>query len=85
MSKLALMIVSIGIDSVRPNISMRAFVETGGPAEGRSTVVPRWISALALLFARKSKADQFEDSTGAFYIGAGDQFDDDRRRIHVVR
>jgi hypothetical protein len=23
-----------------------------------------------------------EETTGAFYIGLGDQFDDDRRRVH---
>lgn len=51
----------------------------------RLRLLSRWISAFPALFAHESKADEFEETSGGFYIGVGDQFDDDRRRIHVAQ
>jgi hypothetical protein len=48
----------------------------------RPALVSRWLSLLVILFAQVSKADRFEETSGDFYVGVGDQFDDDRRRIH---
>jgi hypothetical protein len=50
----------------------------------RLTLLSHWLSALPVLFTRESRVDQFEKTSGVFYIGVGDQFDDDRRRIHVA-
>jgi hypothetical protein len=30
------------------------------------------------------KGGRVEDRFGAFFVGVGDQFDDDRRRIHIA-
>ena len=46
-----------------------------------SHLLPDYVSSPA----GESNADRFEEPLGAFYIGAGDQFDDDRRRIHIVK
>ena len=72
------------IDVTPENTSIHTIFQTRQLAGTRLSLVSRWLSAPLVLFARHSKSDQFEDMSGVFYIGAGDQFDDDRRRIHVA-
>ena len=82
MSTLALLVVAVGGDITRQKIWKSTFFQTRR-SEGwnfTSRLLPDYLSSPA----GESKADRCEESLGAFYIGAGDQFDDDRRRIHIV-
>jgi len=44
----------------------------------------RWLFSALTFSEQKSKADLVEDTSGAFFVGVGDRFDDDRRRIHIA-
>jgi hypothetical protein len=64
---------------------MHPLFQTRHLTSGRPAPALRWLSALLVLFGWVSRVDEFEDTADAFYIGVGDQFDDDRRRVHARR
>jgi len=73
------------IDIAPLSASIHAIFRGKKSGAARLRLLSRWVSVLLVLFARESKADEFEETSGAFYIGVGDQFDDDRRRVHIAR
>ncbi len=43
-----------------------------------------WVFSALIFSEPKPKADPIRETSGAFFVGAGDRFDDDRRRIHIA-
>ena len=68
----------------RPSSSTQDSLQSTGLGNRRHAPLSRWLAPLMALIARELKADHLEEPSGAFYIGTGDQFDDDRRRIHQI-
>ena len=83
MSKLPLMIPAANGDNPGQQLSKRSFFLTRRSERGSFT--SKLLSDRVSSPAGVSKADRAEEALGAFYIGVGDQFDDDRRRVHIVK
>jgi hypothetical protein len=50
-----------------------------------SARLARWLTSLRLPFiAQEKNAVRDEETSAGFYVGVGDQFDDDRCRIHIA-
>ncbi|MGD9713658.1 MAG: hypothetical protein AB7V46_16580 [Thermomicrobiales bacterium] len=83
MSAFGFLVAAAGGDVTRQRIWKRTLFQTRR-SEGwnfMSHLLPGYVSSPA----GESNAEHFEGPLGAFFIGAGDQFDDDRRRIHIVK
>ena len=46
------------------------------------TLAARLLAPVALFFVQQRETNSLVETSGTFYIGLGDQFDDDRRRVH---
>lgn len=85
MSKLAFMIGSVSLVGARQNHSMRLFTQAKRAIGGRVATLSHWLTTLWPSFRREPITYASDDPARDIYIGVGDQFDDDRRRVHIVR
>jgi hypothetical protein len=85
MSKLAFLIGDVSLVGARKNLSIRPFTHATRSMSGRFMPLSHWLPTLWPSVTRKPTGDTSVDAVDSFYIGVGDQFDDDRRRIHIVR
>lgn len=85
MSKLAFMIGAVSLVGARQNQSIRLFTQARRTVGGRFVPPSHWLTTLWPSVPRKPTTDASDDPARDIYIGVGDQFDDDRRRVHIVR
>jgi len=85
MSKLAFMIGAVNLVDARQSQSIRLFTEAKRAIGGRVVPLSNWLTTLRPSFLRGPTTDASDDPARDIYIGVGDQFDDDRRRVHIVR
>ena len=85
MSKLAFMIGPVSLVGARQSQSIRLFTQGKRAIGGRVVPLSHWLTTLWPSFRREPTTDASDEPVRDIYIGVGDQFDDDRRRVHIVR
>jgi len=85
MSKLAFMTGAVSLVGARQSLSIRLFAKARRTMGRRFVPLSHWLTILWPSVPRKPTTDASDDPVRDIYIGVGDQFDDDRRRVHIVR